>query len=554
MKLNKILMAGITIVLVAGNAWADDFDFGDFGGDSSSSAVEVSGAVNASARAYITGDESVEDLPVAGDVDADVNIKYSGNAADAEIKLNLNKDTLLENPQAIVDEASVATYVGNLKLEAGKMKTVWGKGDKLHVIDNFNADDYTDFIIPDYIDRRIATPMVKASYAFDYSGNILSNMKLEAVYTPFLPTDRFATSGVWTPAQVQSLTGAVTVKATSELSTSIENLEQARILAAEVQTLKDSGDTTTLGIKVNEALTSGKITSAEIAGYMSQYSVNQQTATAAVYADYVQRNLKEANAAYTYALNNASALSENPSMIYPDTYTLKYGQAGTRFTYSLGPVDMGLSYYYGHYKQPSVNALKMDSYLNKYINNQQLTEEDKFLAYDQKQTFGIEAATILWHFNVRGEACYNLTEDIDGTDPWVHNNSVQWLGGFDIDLPLWNMNLNVQETGTYVLNNDKISGPYEVYDVDYNANGYSNNKIVANLTSSFENEKILPEVTVMYSIESGDVVVLPKLVVKPAGEVSLSVSGMYIWCNDENSEFAAWDKNNFVQIGASITF
>ena len=75
-------------------------------------------------------------------------------------------------------------------------------------------------------------------------------------------------------------------------------------------------------------------------------------------------------------------------------------------------------------------------------------EKDKFLSYDKKQTFGLEASSIIWHFNVRGEFAYNLTDDTDGTDPWVHNNSIAWLGGFDIDLPFWNANLNVQETGS----------------------------------------------------------------------------------------------------------
>lgn len=513
MKLNKLLMAGITATLVLGSAYADNFDFGGFGDETSSSPVEVSGAVSTTARAYISGDDAVEDLPMAGDVDADLSVKYSGSQADAEIKLNLNKTTLFENQKAIIDEAYITTYVGNMKLEAGQMKTVWGKGDKLHVIDNFNADDYSDFIIPDYIDRRIATPMVKVSYAFDYSDNVLSNMKIEGIYTPFLPTDNFATSGRWTPGQVQALTGAVTEKATTKLAAVISNLETARLgFAAKA---KNPGS--------------------------DEYN--------AAYA-----NLQAANQAYIFALNNASALESDSSILYPDTNTLKYGQAGARFTYSLGPVDMGLSYYYGYYKQTSVNALKMDSYLTKYINNQPVTEEDKFLAYDQKQTFGIEAATILWHFNVRGEACYNLTEDVGGKDPFVHNNSIQWLGGFDIDLPIANMNVNVQETGTYVLNNDEITGPMAAYDVDYNTNGYSNNKIVTNITTSFANEKVLPEVTVMYGIENGDVVVMPKLVVKPTGEVSLTLSGMYLWCKDDNSEFAGWDKNNFVQIGASLSF
>ncbi|MCQ2982843.1 MAG: hypothetical protein MJ178_08825, partial [Treponemataceae bacterium] len=265
--------------------------------------------------------------------------------------------------------------------------------------------------------------------------------------------------------------------------------------------------------------------------------------------------LESANTRYIYALNNASALEADASILYPATDSLKYGQAGARLTFSLGQFDLGASYYNGYYKQPSVNAAKLDSYIAKYMNNQQITEDDKFLAYDRKQTFGVEAATILWHFNVRGEAAYNLTEDTDGTDPWVHNNSVQWLAGFDIDVPLWNMNINVQETGTYVLNNDRITGSAtEKADVDYNSNGYSNNRVVTNITTSFKNDQILPEVTVMYGIENGDVVVLPKLAVKPAADVTLTASGMYLWNRDNDSEFAAWKDNSFVQLGACVTF
>lgn len=54
-------------------------------------------------------------------------------------------------------------------------------------------------------------------------------MKIEGIYTPFLPTDNFATSGRWTPGQVQALTGTVTEKATTKLAAVISNLETARL-------------------------------------------------------------------------------------------------------------------------------------------------------------------------------------------------------------------------------------------------------------------------------------------------------------------------------------
>ncbi|MBO4320974.1 MAG: hypothetical protein J5857_10970, partial [Treponema sp.] len=151
-----------------------------------------------------------------------------------------------------------------------------------------------------------------------------------------------------------------------------------------------------------------------------------------------------------------------------------------------------------------------------------------------------------------GEAAFNLTDDVEGTDPWVHNNSIAWLGGFDIDLPFWNANLNVQETGTYILHGDECDK--EIRDVDYSKNGYTNNKIAANFTASFMNDRIAPELTVMYGIENKDLVLLPKITYKPDQNLSFTASGLYIWCGDDNSEFKAWENNSFVNIGASYKF
>lgn len=547
-------LLGTSFVLVG--SFAQDFDFSDFGMENDSEkSVEIGGNVSSNIRFY---EDEIE-----GGADAELDVKYSGNSADAQIKLNLNSSTILENPEDILKEAYLTAYFGNLKIDAGKMNIVWGKGDKLHILDNFNADDYTDFIIPDYLERRIATPMLRTSYGFNFSNDLLSNMKLEAVYTPFLPVDKFSSSGRWVPFQVENLTENVSSKAVLYLSERVQNLENARLEASTANALKtlgtDEANKKLSGI-ITQAVNDGKISiDATKVGELMATGKTQAEATnivaAQTYSEYLEKNLSSANTAYILALNNVSALQNDSNFLYPNTNLLKYGQAGTRFTATIGSVDFGLSYYYGHYKSPSFNAIKFDSCIEKYLAGETLNDDDKFLAYDTKQTFGVEAATILWHFNLRGEAAYNLTEDVDGTNPWIHNNSVQWLCGFDIDLPFWNMNVNIQETGTYILKNDKITGStYELYDVDYNKNGYSNNKIVANITSSFVNEKIAPEVTVLYGIENGDLVVLPKLTVKPTGDVSFIASGMYIWCRDDSSEFAAWNKNNFVQLGASINF
>ena len=281
-----------------------------------------------------------------------------------------------------------------------------------------------------------------------------------------------------------------------------------------------------------------------------EYAAAETKALAAYTA--AEAEAKAAGAAYMYALTNANALSANPVVIYPNLNTLKYSQYGARATWTLGQVDMGLSYYNGFYKQPSFNAEKLNSFMTSYLANGTVAEEDKFLAYDKKQTFGLEMSSIIWHFNVRGEFAYNLTDDMDGSDPWVHNNSIAWLGGFDIDLPFWNANLNVQETGSFILNGDECDK--NTMDVDYNKKGYSNNKLVANVTTSFLNDKVVPEVTVMYGIERGDLVVMPKLAFKPDQNLTLTASGMYIHCADEDSEFYSWRENSFVSVGAKYQF
>ncbi len=579
MKLNKyILMAAA--LLTGATAYADDFDdfgsFGDDGADGAAGKIEVNGSAETDIRAYVDTSDK-EDKDGADKVEmevtpsASIDLSYSGNKSDISLTLKIDEDTIKNHPEDVIDEAVLRGYFGNLTLEAGKMKVVWGKGDKLHVLDNFNADDYSDFIIPDYLDRRISTPMVHAVYSLPFA-----NMNLEGVYTPLLPVDRFASDGRWTPAQVGELTGVVTASAKARVAASTTNLEKMRMEATEASTLKalmDAGNaeaTAALTAMVTEAYSSGKIayTNEEVAAVLMKMGVNPLAANdaqklaaakavlAEKYQTYLTDVLKAAETDYTLCLANANSLSADPNVIYPDLWTLKYGQYGARVTATLGQVDLGLSYYNGWYKQPSFNASKLTDFLESYLLNGEVSEEDKFLAYDKKQTFGLEASSVIWHFNVRGEFAYNLTDDTEGSDPWVHNNSVAWLGGFDIDLPFWNANINVQETGTLILNGSSCDDNLDKgkADVDYDKNGYTNNKLVCNITTSFLNDKLAPEVTVMYGIEHGDLVVMPKLAFKPDQNLTFTASGMIINCADEDSEFYGWRKNSFASLTAKYQF
>ena len=169
MKLNKYILMTSALIMGANCAFADDFesfdDFASFGDDTSSgaaTALEVNGSIDSEIRAYVDVDEAkAENVEMDASPSAAIDMKYSGTKSDMELSLKVDADTIKNHPEDVIDEAVLRGYFGNLSLEAGKMKVVWGKGDKLHVLDNFNADDYSGFIIPDYLDRRVSTPMVR---------------------------------------------------------------------------------------------------------------------------------------------------------------------------------------------------------------------------------------------------------------------------------------------------------------------------------------------------------------------------------------------------------
>ena len=229
MNFKKLILAGAVSAMALATTFADDLgSFDSFGtdsfdsgfGDSSASALSVSGKAWIDMRGYLNPNgTSSDDYKLFDDVQvkvlpsAKLNLEYSGSMSDVLLALKVDENTIKNHPVDVIDELALRGYFGNFSLEAGKMKLVWGKGDKLHVLDNFNADDYTDFIIPDYIDRRLSTPMVRAAYSFGGA-----NLNLEAVYAPFLTVDRFATSGVWVPAAYNKLFGEVQTSATSKVA------------------------------------------------------------------------------------------------------------------------------------------------------------------------------------------------------------------------------------------------------------------------------------------------------------------------------------------------
>lgn len=463
---------------------------GQFAQDAVSPSLSIGGSAEYRARAYLGDDalDAIGDTSDAADAlesDPSLRLDFDFKAAGSELeaKVRVDEAVIEDNPADSLEEATLRSYLGNFIVEAGKMKVVWGKGDKLHVLDLFNANDYSDFIIPDYIDRRLAEGMLRVTW------NAPAGARLEAVWTPVMTPDRIPTEGTWAPANAKSLAAAAT--------SYVENLA--------------------------------------LSAYTSAY--------ATVYAATSDGSL--AGAAALAAAQAVTDEYSDASDLLPDVATLDYGQYGLRLTFSVGGVDLGASYYLGHYKTPSVHV----SY---GLNALGQTVVTGFEAnYDRLQSFGVEAATALGPLNLRGEAAYYLTDDIAGDDPEVKNNSLNWLAGFDVDLPLGELNLNVQTIGSYILGSDDITA---TNDVDYDADDrYTNDKIVVRLSDSFDHEKIVPELAALWGIERDDFILMPKCSLTLRDDMKLELSGA-AFLGSSKGEFGAFIDNHFVQARFTYSF
>ena len=542
MKKLKFTGLFLAVVFSAGFCFADDFDFGDdfgsdFGGDFggfesggssfSGGSMSVTGEAEVNFRAYFDDEDEfglpVDEWKTESVPKGKINLSYSSSsvpAVSADAKFALSRDVLEDYREDVIDELTLEASLGNFIVQAGKMKVVWGKGDKLHVLDNFNANDYRDFIIPDYIDRRISEPMFRVIYNVPKDAGPFSSTRFEFVWTPTMTADRYAESGKWVPAQVKGLEKSLKGKATDSISSTVKDLEENRTKLAVAKT--------------------GYI-NAENEADKAKYAAQMQTA---------QEKLTVLNTTYLSQLSNSSSLADN---LYPDTKQLKYMQAGARFTTTTGSLDWGLSYYVGRDKRASFDNSKIDSFVSTYLSKGSADDDDKFIDYDFLQVFGLEAAKTFGAYNFRAEGAYNLTKDTAGDDPKVHNNSVGWVFGFDRDLPLSELNMNVQFQGKYILNHDKIN---DLGVLDTESGTFENdNKVVVNISDSWNHGKVKPEVSAVYGFQHYDLIVMPKITWYVSDGLEFCAKGMYMASyKSDKTEFEGWHNNGFVQLGAKYTF
>ncbi len=480
--MRKILTGGLAALILMAPLAADDFDFGDLmaGGEGESTlaapSLEIGGSLAVPFRLswgdWTDSDNWNGDAFKAGSCtvspDLKLDLAFSSEKADFKASLNVNEADLEEN---LFDELALTWYGDRLTAALGWQKVVWGKGDKVHVLDLLNPMDYTDFLNPDYLDRKIAQPMINLSIPHSLNG------KLELVYVPLFQADELASEGNWVLGETESLVNRVT----------------------------------------------GFVEAEAVSRYADTYA-----AAVGTYGDTVANAM--AAAAQTQFLSGHSSIDA----FLPDTTTLAYGQAGTRLTATLGQVDLGAVYYIGRYRTPSVTGTSYDTL---------------DIDYDPLQVFGLEAGMVLGGFNLRGEGAYYMTEDWDGTDAAVHNPSLNYVAGFDRDLPLHNVNLNLQVTGSYMLYHRETD---QAGDIEADADE-TETTLVCNVSDSFNHEKVEAEVTLTYRVEDQSAMIKPSVDWNVDGNLTLTGAGS-LFLGDGESFFGQFSGNDYLSLEGVYSF
>lgn len=135
---------------------------------------------------------------------ADLDLVASGTSVYAALRLSvaepaLEAATATDFLDEAVEEAFLRLFLGNLTVEGGIRKLSWGKADSLGPLNVINPFDLTDLTVTDDLERRIARPLFRVSWA---AGPLT---QAEAVLLPSFEPHAVDFAGRWQPGQVRSL-------------------------------------------------------------------------------------------------------------------------------------------------------------------------------------------------------------------------------------------------------------------------------------------------------------------------------------------------------------
>ncbi|BDU50037.1 hypothetical protein [Haliovirga abyssi] len=324
-KISIILMA----LLLAFNVtvMADGFDDEGFGDDTVTTATDtaqdssnfgddISSNSEKSVKTEFSGKLKFDNRLILGDnnransnPNLDLNLKVTKANSELNATMKFNEDAKTGE----LSEGYLKLYYDNFDISAGKMKVVWGKGDKLHVVDNLNSENLTDFINQDYLDRKVAEKMIKINY-------YIGNGNLELVYTPEFTPNAMPVEDTWKTNQQKSM----------------ESILEKKVFDDEYADFTGKIDDAVNYIVSNNPYISDK-TQVPFSAVMDVL----KTQNSAIYDDMKAK------------IDDMKAKFQKPQKI-------EDGQFAARFTDSISGFDFGASYYYGKLRTPSFNPTTLD--------------------------------------------------------------------------------------------------------------------------------------------------------------------------------------------------
>ncbi|MFW6000865.1 MAG: hypothetical protein ACOCQE_00725, partial [Halanaerobium sp.] len=176
-KNKVVLILTVFILLFNLSTAAQEFGGGNFYSSGQETKTNIDGDIYPEFRIFSDGD-------IEENLKGELDLSYPGDIHEFKILMDYQIGAA---DQIEFNELYYKYYSDEYNILIGKNRLVWGKGDKVHVVDNINGEDLSDFINPDYLDRQIGEEMIKLDRYFRGG-----RANLEFVYTPDFTPNRTA--------------------------------------------------------------------------------------------------------------------------------------------------------------------------------------------------------------------------------------------------------------------------------------------------------------------------------------------------------------------------
>lgn len=243
-------------------------------------------------------------------------------------------------------------------------------------------------------------------------------------------------------------------------------------------------------------------------------------------------------------------MAELPNLTIREIGGLSGSTAALRYTTSLGAFDLGIQYYYGYKPEPGYKIETELTGPNPYDPADYTISTE--LVYTRAHLFGLEAGAAAGPFTFRAEAGYWLTEDLDGDQPELYNNSMVFLAGVDFTIPGTTLFVSLQATESYVLDYKDLTAT----DVDFLAaydDKPTTTSIIPAVDFPFAREKFKLRLGGIYLVEANGWMAAPELFCYPVDDMEISLSGQFFG-GEKDSFYKIWKDNGNISLGFKYVF